>query len=65
MRDVLLQESEDDDPKPDDLRRVGTVGIIRQMAKVGCGINIIIEGVARVKADAITRTAASMKSCRR
>src|SRR5689334_24057744 len=50
---LVLQDNEEDDPKPDDLRRVGTVGIIRQMAKVGAGINIIIEGVARVKAESI------------
>ena len=32
---LLLQDNEEEDPKPDDLRKVGTVGIIRQMAKVG------------------------------
>src|SRR3954471_3145000 len=47
---LLLQENESDDPGPDDLRKIGTVGIIRQMAKVGGGINIIIEGVARIRA---------------
>ena len=32
------------------------------MAKVGGGINIIIEGVARVRADVITRTGTSMRA---
>jgi ATP-dependent Lon protease len=59
---LVLQDNEEDDPKPDDLRKVGTVGIIRQMAKVGGGINIIIEGVARVRADVITRTGTSMRA---
>ncbi len=59
---LLLQDNEEEDPKSDDLRKVGTVGIIRQMAKVGGGINIIIEGVARVRADLITRTGTSMRA---
>src|SRR4051794_6491810 len=45
---LLLQEGDEDDPGPNELKKVGTVGIIRQMAKVGGGINIIVEGVARV-----------------
>ena len=59
---LLLQDNEEEDPEPDDLRKAGTVGIIRQMAKVGGGINIIIEGVARVRADTITRTGTSMRA---
>ena len=38
---LLLQENDADDPGPEDLRRTGTVGIVRQMARVGGGINII------------------------
>jgi endopeptidase La len=59
---LLLQDNEEEDPKPDDLKRVGTVGIIRQMAKVGGGVNIIIEGVARVRADVLTRNANTMRA---
>jgi ATP-dependent Lon protease len=59
---LLLQENEQEDPGPDDVRRVGTVGIIRQMAKVGGGINIIVEGVARVRATLVTRTGTSMRA---
>jgi ATP-dependent Lon protease len=59
---LLLQENDEDDPGPPDLRRVGTVGVIRQMAKVGSGINIIVEGIARVRADVITRTGTSMRA---
>src|SRR5687767_15602816 len=36
--------------------------MIRQMAKAGGGINIIIEGVARVRADILTRTGTSMRA---
>jgi ATP-dependent Lon protease len=53
---LLLQDGETDDPQPADLRRVGTVGIIRQMAKTPTGINVLVEGVVRAKAKEITRT---------
>ena len=59
---LLLQENDADDPGPEDLRRTGTVGIVRQMARVGGGINIIIEGVARVRADVLSRTGTSMRA---
>jgi ATP-dependent Lon protease len=59
---LLLQDGEDDDPGPGDLRRVGTVGVIRQMAKVGGGINVIIEGLVRVRADSISRTGTTMRA---
>ncbi|MBI4886663.1 MAG: endopeptidase La [Acidobacteria bacterium] len=59
---LLLQRSDTDDPSPDDLHRVGTVAVIRQMVKSGEGINIIIEGLARVRADSVTRTGTSMRA---
>ena len=59
---MLLQESDADDPAPDDLRRIGTVGVIRQMAKTAGGLNIIMEGLARVRADLVTRTGTSMRA---
>ena len=59
---LVLQENDVDDPGPDDLRRIGTVGVIRQMAKVGGGINIIIEGIARARATAITRAGTTIRA---
>jgi ATP-dependent Lon protease len=59
---LLLQDTDVDDPGPPDLRKVGTVGIIRQMAKVGAGINVIIEGLARVRVDALSRTGTTMRA---
>jgi ATP-dependent Lon protease len=59
---LLLQDNEEDDPGPADLRKIGTVGIIRQMAKVGGGINVIVEGLARVKADTISRSGTTMRA---
>ena len=59
---MLLQENDAEDPTPNDLRKIGSVGIIRQMAKTGAGVNIIVEGVARVRADVVTRTGTSMRA---
>jgi endopeptidase La len=59
---LVLQQNDNDDPAPDDVHRVGTVGVIRQMAKGGGGINIIIEGLARAHADVVTRTGTSMRA---
>ena len=59
---LVLQENDQDEPKPEDLHKIGTVGIIRQMAKVGGGVNIIVEGVARARADVVTRTGTSMRA---
>src|SRR3954465_2609517 len=59
---LLLQDNDEEDPGPNDVRKVGTVGMIRQMAKVAGGINIIIEGVARVRADLVTRSGTSMRA---
>jgi endopeptidase La len=59
---LLLQDNDEDDPMPDHLRRIGTVGVIRQMAKVGGGINVILEGVARIRADVVSRTGTTMQA---
>jgi endopeptidase La len=59
---MLLQDNDVEDPTPNDVRRVGTVGIVRQMAKTNAGINIIVEGVARVRAEVVTRTGNTMRA---
>jgi ATP-dependent Lon protease len=60
---LLLQEGDAEDPGPDQLRRTGTVGIIRQMARnPGGGIHVIIEGLARARADIVNRTGLSMRA---
>ena len=50
---LLLQKGDADEPAPDDLYRVGTVAIIRQMAKTpnGAGVRILVEGFARARAE--------------
>jgi ATP-dependent Lon protease len=48
---TLLQTNDTEEPGPDDLNRVGTVVIIRQMAKTPTGTRILVEGVARARAE--------------
>ncbi|HUR34017.1 MAG TPA: endopeptidase La [Vicinamibacterales bacterium] len=60
---LTLQSGESDDPQPTDLRTIGTVAAIRQMAKVpNGGIHVIVEGLQRGRADLITRTANSLRA---
>ncbi len=51
---LLLQKSDADEPGPDDLYSVGTVAIIRQMAKAQGGMRVLVEGVVRARADSVT-----------
>jgi ATP-dependent Lon protease len=48
---VLLQKNDVEDPTPDDLHRVGTVAVIRQMAKAQGGMRVIVEGTVRARAE--------------
>src|SRR5512141_1482556 len=40
---LLLQKNDSDEPTADDLYRVGTVAIIRQMAKAPTGMRVLVE----------------------
>jgi ATP-dependent Lon protease len=48
---ALLQKTDTDEPAPDDLYRVGTVCIIRQMAKAQGGMRVLVEGVVKASAE--------------
>src|SRR6188768_2868353 len=48
---LLMQKNDNDDPGADDLHRIGTVAIVRQMAKGQGGMRVLVEGVARVRAE--------------
>jgi ATP-dependent Lon protease len=48
---TLLQTSETDEPEAEDLHKVGTVCVIRQMAKAPTGMRILVEGIARARAE--------------
>src|SRR5262249_19796132 len=55
---LALQKNDKDDPEGIDLNIVGTIGAIRQMAKVpgGGGVHIIIEGLQRARADFFSKS---------
>jgi ATP-dependent Lon protease len=48
---LLLQRGDAEDPSPDDLERIGTVAIIRQMAKAPTGMRVLVEGIVRARAE--------------
>jgi ATP-dependent Lon protease len=48
---LLLQRGENEEPSADDLHRVGTVAIIRQMAKAPTGMRVLVEGIVRARAE--------------
>jgi ATP-dependent Lon protease len=48
---LLLQKTETDEPTADDLHRVGTVAVVRQMSKAATGMRVIVEGIARGRAE--------------
>ncbi|MQA29152.1 MAG: endopeptidase La [Luteitalea sp.] len=60
---LSLQTTDRDEAEPDDLKRVGTIAAIRQMAKVpNGGIHVIVEGLMRARAEAITRTGTMLRA---
>src|SRR5919107_1060668 len=59
---LLLQRGETDEPGPDDLHRVGTVAIIRQMAKAPTGMRVLVEGVSRARAEFLQTDHGFMKA---
>src|SRR5882672_3363663 len=48
---LLLQSGDRDEPLAEDLNRVGTVAVIRQMAKAPTGMRVLVEGIARARAE--------------
>jgi endopeptidase La len=52
---LVMQDSDEDEPDESRLKRIGTVGIVRQMAKGQVGLQILVEGLARVRVDAYIR----------
>ncbi len=51
---LLLQRGDEDEPRPDQMHSMGTIGIIRQMARAPQGLNIIVEGMARARIESVT-----------
>jgi endopeptidase La len=59
---LSLQNDDKDEPEPGDLRSIGTVAAIRQMAKVANGIHVIVEGVMRGRSELMTRSGLSLRA---
>ena len=48
---LLLQKNDADEPGADDMYRVGTVAVIRQMSKAPTGMRVLVEGIVRGRAE--------------
>jgi ATP-dependent Lon protease len=48
---LLMQQNDAEEPTLDDLHRVGTVAVIRQMAKSPGGMRVLVEGIVRARAE--------------
>jgi ATP-dependent Lon protease len=59
---LLLQKGEGDDPSADELHRVGTVAVVRQMAKAPSGMRVLVEGIARARAEFLQTEAGMFKA---
>ncbi len=60
---LTLQKGDSDDPEGHELNTVGTIGAIRQMAKVPTGgVHIIVEGLVRAKSDIVTKTGTVLRA---
>ena len=60
---LLLQQQNDvDDPGSDDLHRIGTVAVVRQMAKGQTGMRVLVEGISRARAEFLQNDRGAMKA---
>jgi endopeptidase La len=60
---LTLQSVDRDDPQPSDLKPIGTIGAIRQMAKVPTGgVHIIVEGLMRAKSELVSLSGQALRA---
>ena len=60
---LVLQNNEKDDPDAADLRGIGTIGAIRQMARLPTGgVQLIVEGMTRAKSSRVLKSATSINA---
>ncbi len=60
---LALQTTDSDVPEPNDLKRIGTIAAIRQMAKApNGGVHVIVEGIARAKADLVSSSGLALRA---
>ncbi len=59
---LVLQKSDSEEPDPEQLESVGTICIVRQMARADHGLNIIFEGVARVRVLTVSKNGTTIRA---
>ena len=60
---ALENNDSPEDPEPDDVRRIGTIAAVRQMARApNGGVHIIVEGLMRAKAEIVTKNGATLRA---
>jgi ATP-dependent Lon protease len=60
---LAQQTTDTDDPQPGDLKPIGTIAVVRQMAKApNGGIHIIVEGLVRARSEVVTLTDRSLRA---
>jgi ATP-dependent Lon protease len=59
---LVLQTTDAEEADPAQLEAIGTIAIVRQMARAEHGLNIIFEGVARVQVKTVSRTGNTMRA---
>src|SRR5262245_56145366 len=51
---LVLQKDDAEEPVLDALHEIGTIGIVRQMARGPQGLNVLVEGMARARIERFT-----------
>src|SRR4051812_11596677 len=60
---LAIQEGDLENPEPGDLKTIGTIAAIRQMAKAPNGmIQVVVEGTSRARADSVTRAETALRA---
>jgi ATP-dependent Lon protease len=59
---LLLQKNDTDEPGSDDLHNVGTVAVVRQMAKGQTGMRVLVEGISKARAEFLQNDRGALKA---
>jgi len=60
---LVLQNNNKDDPDAADLKTIGTIGAIRQMARMpNGGVHVIVEGLTRARSSHISKSTTSISA---
>ena len=51
---ILFDQKGGDEVAPDALARIGTMAVIRQMARGPVGLQVLVEGLARIRVEAVS-----------